>query len=363
MPVTIVGNNTPTAGGVVYGDGTNYASTAAGTAGQVLQSNGAGAPTWATISTTPSLVRSARTSNTILGTADRGTLIAITSGTFSQTFTAAATLGDGWWCYIQNSGTGTITLDPNGSETIDGLTTLTLNPNDVRIVQCTGTAFNTLILSATFYQEFNASGTWTKPPGVSFVYVEAIGGGGSGSAPASGSHGGGGGAFASRHLRAVDVGATVTVTVGTGGTSVTGAVGNNGGDTTFGSLLTARGGRGGGASAGGEGGAGDYTGGTSPYKGAGGYGSGQGGTSTGTGTGADGGYSVMGGGGGGGAGTTGGLGGTSSQGGSGGQGGSGTSGASNGSAGSAPGGGGGGAGGSGASSGAGGNGRVRVWAW
>lgn len=48
MPVTIVGNNTPTAGGVVYGDGTNYASTSAGTSGQVLQSNGASAPTWGT---------------------------------------------------------------------------------------------------------------------------------------------------------------------------------------------------------------------------------------------------------------------------------------------------------------------------
>lgn len=47
MAVTIVGNNTPTAGGVVYGDGSNYASTAAGSAGQVLQSNGAGAPSWA----------------------------------------------------------------------------------------------------------------------------------------------------------------------------------------------------------------------------------------------------------------------------------------------------------------------------
>lgn len=48
MPVTIVGNNTPTAGGVVYGDGTNYASTSAGTSGQVLTSAGAGAPTWST---------------------------------------------------------------------------------------------------------------------------------------------------------------------------------------------------------------------------------------------------------------------------------------------------------------------------
>ena len=48
MPVTINGSNTPTAGGVVYGDGTNYASTAAGTSGQVLTSAGAGAPTWTT---------------------------------------------------------------------------------------------------------------------------------------------------------------------------------------------------------------------------------------------------------------------------------------------------------------------------
>jgi len=46
MAVTIVGNNTPTAGGVVYGDGTNYASTSAGSAGQVLQSNGSSAPSW-----------------------------------------------------------------------------------------------------------------------------------------------------------------------------------------------------------------------------------------------------------------------------------------------------------------------------
>lgn len=44
MPVTIVGNNTPTAGGVVYGDGTNYASTTAGTSGQPLVSGGSGAP-------------------------------------------------------------------------------------------------------------------------------------------------------------------------------------------------------------------------------------------------------------------------------------------------------------------------------
>ena len=58
MAVVITGNNTPTAGGVTYGDGTTYANTAAGTAGQVLTSAGSSAPTWSsTVSlTTPTLV-------------------------------------------------------------------------------------------------------------------------------------------------------------------------------------------------------------------------------------------------------------------------------------------------------------------
>jgi hypothetical protein len=44
------GSSTPTAGGVVYGTGTAQAVSAAGTAGQYLQSNGASAPTWAAVS-------------------------------------------------------------------------------------------------------------------------------------------------------------------------------------------------------------------------------------------------------------------------------------------------------------------------
>ena len=41
---------TATAGGASYGTGTAFAFTAAGTAGQVLTSNGASAPTWSGIS-------------------------------------------------------------------------------------------------------------------------------------------------------------------------------------------------------------------------------------------------------------------------------------------------------------------------
>lgn len=51
LPIANGGTNSttaPTAGGVAYGTGTAYAVTTAGTSGQVLTSNGASAPTWAT---------------------------------------------------------------------------------------------------------------------------------------------------------------------------------------------------------------------------------------------------------------------------------------------------------------------------
>jgi hypothetical protein len=46
MAIVIDGNNTPTAGGIGYGDGTELAFTTVGTSGQLLQSNGASAPSW-----------------------------------------------------------------------------------------------------------------------------------------------------------------------------------------------------------------------------------------------------------------------------------------------------------------------------
>lgn len=51
LPIANGGTNstaTPTAGGAIYGTGTAYAITAAGTAGAVLTSNGTSAPTWST---------------------------------------------------------------------------------------------------------------------------------------------------------------------------------------------------------------------------------------------------------------------------------------------------------------------------
>lgn len=89
------------------------------------------------------LTRVARTSNTVLGVADSGKFFDITSGTFTQTFDACATLGNGWTAIIRNSGTGTITLDPNGSETINGAATLVMKPGTQVRVQCDGSALYT----------------------------------------------------------------------------------------------------------------------------------------------------------------------------------------------------------------------------
>lgn len=101
---------------------------------------------WARVNVAaPSVTRTARTANTILVEDDRSTLIDVTSGTFSQTFTAAATLTTGWYCWIRNSGSGTITLDPNASELINGAATLALYPNQTALVQCDGTGFYAVV--------------------------------------------------------------------------------------------------------------------------------------------------------------------------------------------------------------------------
>ncbi len=131
------------------------------------------------ISVDSSIIRSSRTSNTIIGTSDKGTLIDIISGTFTQTFAAAATLGNGWFCYIRNSGTGDITLDPNASETIDGLTSYIMYPGEVRLVQCDGTTLRSVVLNA-FYKTFTVSGNFIKPPGYTAFGAVVIGGGAGG---------------------------------------------------------------------------------------------------------------------------------------------------------------------------------------
>lgn len=196
------------------------------------------------------VIRSARTSNTVLATSDFGKWIDITSGTFTQTFSAAATLADGWWCYIGNSGTGDITLDPNSAETIDGLASYVMYPGEIRLITCDGSTLRSIVLNA-FYRTFTASETFVKPPGYQSFDGLLWGGGGSGGKGATDPiyyGGGGGGACNPFKLKSSAVPSSLTVTIASSATAPATAstVGTTGGSSSFGALAYAYGGAGGG---------------------------------------------------------------------------------------------------------------------
>jgi hypothetical protein len=77
---------------------------------------------------------------------DLGTIINCTSGTFTVSLTAAATLGSGFNCWVWNTSAtiaNAITIDPNGAETIDGLSTLILRRGEGTQIVCDGTNWQT----------------------------------------------------------------------------------------------------------------------------------------------------------------------------------------------------------------------------
>jgi hypothetical protein len=83
LPIANGGTNstaTATAGGAGYGTGTAHAYTAAGTAGQLLQSNGTGAPSWVTASS--------------------GALVYISTVTASSSATVSVSLGSTYENYL-----------------------------------------------------------------------------------------------------------------------------------------------------------------------------------------------------------------------------------------------------------------------
>jgi hypothetical protein len=107
-------------------------------------------------------------------------------------------------------------------------------------------------------QAYKTAGTftWTKPTNAKAVFVFLVGGGGGGGSGAvnatngarGGGGGGGGGGLTQIWMNAADLASTVTVTVGAGGpggasrpsgSASSGFIGTNGGNTSFGTYLSA----------------------------------------------------------------------------------------------------------------------------
>lgn len=142
-------NNPMSASGdIIYG-GTDGAPTrlAKGTDGQVL-TLASGLPAWAAASgggSTTLTIDNKTTAYTVVA-GDNGKVINCTSGTFTVSLTAAATLGAGFNVWIINTNTsGTvITIDPNSTETIDGNDTVNIASGEGIQIVCTGTVWKTI---------------------------------------------------------------------------------------------------------------------------------------------------------------------------------------------------------------------------
>lgn len=109
-------------------------------------------------------------------------------------------------------------------------------------------SFNQVVLKT-----YDASGTYTPTTGMKYCIVEVVGGGGgSGGVVTAGpntgtaSSGGGAGGYAKSVFSNIIIGASQTVTIGSGGTAGanTGTAGGDGGSSSLGSLISATGGKG-----------------------------------------------------------------------------------------------------------------------
>ena len=145
MTIIINGTNTPTAGAVAVGDGTTLAFTAAGTAGYVLTSNGAGVPTWSDNGAGTVTSASVVSANGFAGT------VATSTTTPAITLTTSITgvlKGNGTALSAAVAGTDYVT--PTGTETLTNKTLTNPTVTDyVETLNAIGTVTSSNTLSLT----------------------------------------------------------------------------------------------------------------------------------------------------------------------------------------------------------------------
>ncbi|MEN9923920.1 MAG: hypothetical protein RL268_46 [Pseudomonadota bacterium] len=187
-----------------------------------------------------------RTASYTVTASDRGHVINC-SGTWKLWLNTASSLGAGFVVAAVNSGSGIITLDSVGSDTIGGQSTLDIGVKSSCILVSDGS--NWLVVAAgnlgssKGFQLFTSDGQFTPAPGVTKVKATIIGGGGGGGKGGEGwvvdtyyQYAGGSGGSGGQWVGYVDVtpGASMSVTVGPGGAGSNTGNGSAGQASSFG---------------------------------------------------------------------------------------------------------------------------------
>jgi len=89
-----------------------------------------------------------KTAGYTVGVGDLGMMFVATGSTsWTLALPAVASVGNGFFISLRNAGTGLITIDPNGTQTVNGATTLVAYHNDCVELVCDGTAWHALFQS------------------------------------------------------------------------------------------------------------------------------------------------------------------------------------------------------------------------
>lgn len=112
-----------------------------------------------------------RSVNYTVGSSDRDLLINWTGGAGTISLPSAVSVGNNFYIQIRNSGSGTLTVAPNGSDLINGAASLAFNVNDSAFIVTDGANWFTLGLGSINTNVFNfqvislggQSGTYVLP--------------------------------------------------------------------------------------------------------------------------------------------------------------------------------------------------------
>jgi microcystin-dependent protein len=116
----------------------------------------------------------AQTTDYTIIAADAGKLVTMNAATTKTiALTAAATLTAGFTCRIKNVGTANVTIDPAGSELIEGASTATIQPGRLLEIVCDGAGF--LVASAsTAVGSIHDYGGGTVPAGFLLCFGQNV---------------------------------------------------------------------------------------------------------------------------------------------------------------------------------------------